>query len=206
MGVQRLGPTEYRWITYYSWKLRYSGQNSWTTGRNWEIEYWIKKLIANVNTAVVDLVKDTPMGSKVLVVAIAFAHQQDEDNKGVLLSLIDMMRDTMRQLHTDLHDTLPGYMVPVLYFPVTQVPQTSLGKVDRLSIRKIIQNIPDKQIKQYALTFTSYIAPSTAIEKEPQSIWAALLHKDVHTIGVHENLTSSGQVMISSSHENGSNG
>lgn len=83
-------------------------------------------------------------------------------------------------------------MVPALYVPLAQVPQTSSGKVDRLSIRKIIQNIPEDQAKQYALTITSHVAPSTDIEKELQLIWASILHKNVDTIGVHDNFFRSG--------------
>ncbi len=72
---------------------------------------------------------------------------------------------------------LPDYMVPALFMPLTTLPLTNNGKLDRKALP-----IPDGDI--WGAT-VPYIAPETALQSELVTIWADVLNLAPATIGIH---------------------
>ena len=79
------------------------------------------------------------------------------------------------ELRGHLEDRLPAYMVPSVFVPLSALPLTSVGKVDRRAL-------PDPES---GLERRSYVAPRTGVEQVLASIWAEVLRLD--RVGVEEN-------------------
>jgi amino acid adenylation domain-containing protein len=74
------------------------------------------------------------------------------------------------ELRSWLRDRLPGYMVPEVFVPISRLPTTRAGKIDRAALPAPSTERPDMQQR--------YIAPRTSIEERIAAIWAAVLGVD----------------------------
>jgi acyl carrier protein len=83
---------------------------------------------------------------------------------------------TATELRAHLRQTLPDYMIPAAFVPLTSIPLTAHGKVDRRAL-------PDKPTDGYARQ--EYVAPRTATEQVLASIWSDVL--GVERIGAEDN-------------------
>ena len=78
----------------------------------------------------------------------------------------------MDKLQTFLRLHLPLYMIPAHYVPVTHIPLTVNGKVDR---RRLL-SLMDEQMPAYS---NDYTAPGTRIEKMLAEIWGEILGREL---------------------------
>ncbi|WP_075344663.1 non-ribosomal peptide synthetase, partial [Tenacibaculum agarivorans] len=79
-------------------------------------------------------------------------------------------------IQNDLKDSLPEYMVPMIWVEMEVMPLTSNGKIDRKSLPT-----PDSN----ELSSNEYVAPRNEIESKIATIWQELLK--IEKIGVHDN-------------------
>jgi amino acid adenylation domain-containing protein len=158
-----------------------------------EIEYCIKKSLPAVKSLVASLI--TPGGnSPNLMIAVAMELNDDLLQRHLLSDPIHEifipnaphLRDAFSQLHTSLLEVLPSYMVPRLFVPVVQLPQTASSKLDRRTIKQMLENLPGDVLFQYSLSTSFSVAPSTYMEKKLQSLWATVLNVDQDRIGVQD--------------------
>ena len=75
-----------------------------------------------------------------------------------------------------LASTLPDYMIPSLILPLTELPRTPGGKVDRVALPA-----PDWS----AVSRQSYVAPATPLQRRLAVMWSEVLA--VGRIGLHDN-------------------
>ncbi len=75
-----------------------------------------------------------------------------------------------------LASTLPDYMVPFLILPLTELPRTPGGKVDRGALPT-----PDWS----GVSRQSYVAPATPLQRQLAAMWSEVL--GVGRIGLHDN-------------------
>ncbi len=66
--------------------------------------------------------------------------------------------------------TLPGYMVPVQYIELQQLPVTANGKIDRKALAETVAALP--------AVGAGKRAPGTAMEQRLAAVWQQLLHLD----------------------------
>ncbi|KUJ06201.1 acetyl-CoA synthetase-like protein [Mollisia scopiformis] len=153
-----------------------------------EIEYNVKVGLPEDYLSAVELV--APM-SRIATKALAvfFTHQvedhgsvEDERVSGVdeiLLSMSNSTKQLARHLDSSLATVLPAYMIPSFYVPVTRLPWTSAGKLDRARLRNILQTLPTEITEQYRPTGSdnkSLVGPTSAMEKKLQSVWENVLN------------------------------
>ncbi|WP_425578097.1 amino acid adenylation domain-containing protein [Streptomyces albiaxialis] len=82
--------------------------------------------------------------------------------------------------------TLPDYMLPGAYVFLPVLPLTTNGKLDRAAL-------PAPGIDAYARRAEhTYVAPSTATERELARVWAELLGFEQDRIGAHDNFFTLG--------------
>ncbi|KAL6233521.1 hypothetical protein BDW75DRAFT_241920 [Aspergillus navahoensis] len=164
-----------------------------------EIEYRVKKLLPAVKSLVATLV--SPGGnSSNLMIAVAMEldndflqrHLLSDPMHEIFLPNATHLRDAFSQLHASLSEALPSYMVPRLFVPVVQLPLTASSKLDRRTIKQMLEGLPDDVLFQYSLSTNSGVAPSTDMEKELQSLWAAVLNVDLDRVGVQDHFLHSG--------------
>ncbi|KAL9614736.1 MAG: hypothetical protein Q9167_000805 [Letrouitia subvulpina] len=100
----------------------------------------------------------------------------DLDVDSLLLPMSDGATTRCRTLKSNLAGTLPAYMIPSLYIPLSQMPWTPSGKLDRLRLCRIVSNLSKEDMAPFKLaSFTKARAPTTEMEKKLQGMWENVL-------------------------------
>ena len=183
-----------------------------------EIEHWVTKhlVVGGRKAVAVAGLISAPTTQAVLAVALeelepppsdepstaqtatplATTPQQPRPDTGTraqlsLLPLTDARRQFFDELRDSLSGVLPAYMVPALYFPVTKLPLTDSGKLDR---KQIWQRIQQTDLwPSYSLAASgSKDAPSTDTERQLQQLWARVLGISARDIGTRDDFFRSG--------------
>jgi non-ribosomal peptide synthetase component F/aryl carrier-like protein len=104
------------------------------------------------------------------------------------LSITDTMKTALKQLRSNLEQVLPSHMVPLAFIPVSHVPLTAGGKVDRSVLRKFGEGLTKDQLSHYFLVDqTALRLPSTKMEKRLHSLWVRVLGLDPGSVGAESN-------------------
>jgi len=164
-----------------------------------EIEHHVKLTLPESQTAV-ELI--TPMGriaTKALAVFFHFqADVEDSTNSmlsnsdqtpadELLLPMSDGARSVATAMEASLAQALPTYMIPSFYVPVSKMPWTSSGKLDRQRLRNMVQTLPREATAPYRLaSSTKKRAPATEMEKKLQRLWGTVLHLTLDVIGADD--------------------
>ncbi|KAL3421676.1 hypothetical protein PVAG01_05832 [Phlyctema vagabunda] len=122
------------------------------------------------------------------VILAAFIHVneavQGQDDR-VTLPVTDDMLETLNHLRSKLEQDLPSHMIPAAYIPLSQLPLTAGGKVDRKSLRKIGESLEKEQILSFLLNSKGSLRqPSTKMEQKLQQLWARVLSIQPDSIGL----------------------
>jgi amino acid adenylation domain-containing protein len=91
-----------------------------------------------------------------------------------------------------LEKALPKYMVPSVFLPLTHMPRTGSGKLDRRRLSDEVVRRPWADLQQYSTSFVLKRAPSSPSEKALQDIWANTLNIPASSIGVDDSFTQLG--------------
>ena len=81
------------------------------------------------------------------------------------------------ELKQYLQQVLPAYMFPAFIVPVSDLPLTSQGKLNKTAL-------PDP--KQFVDTGTHYLPPRNLLERQLVEIWAHVLQLPEEKIGIHD--------------------
>lgn len=154
-----------------------------------EIEYRVMKGLPAAKSVVANLV--TVSDNTIVVVAMVLDDDLESNPalasaEACFLGISKDLRNDLCELRTDLSQTLPSYMIPSLYVPVSWFPMTTSGKVDRRLLVQLLQDLPTETLAQYALSGSEKVAPVTETEKTLQSLWAAVLKVALEKIGRHD--------------------
>ncbi|KAL8983821.1 MAG: hypothetical protein Q9205_002043 [Flavoplaca limonia] len=142
-----------------------------------EIEHHVReRLPENVQSAV-EMV--APSGQKrTLAVFFCVAASKIEDSKEsqLLLSMTDDTTSLCTMLKADLAGVLPAYMIPTLFIPLSRMPWTVSGKLDRTRLCKIVSKLPVEDTAPFKLANSQdKRMPSTEMEKRLQKLWESIL-------------------------------
>jgi amino acid adenylation domain-containing protein/non-ribosomal peptide synthase protein (TIGR01720 family) len=147
-----------------------------------EIEHWIKKLLPETGMAIVDLITTGENRSPVLAVSMEVHSANSESQLPMstlpmsTLPISSTLQQSLVRMKNKLLDVLPYYMVPSLYIPVTRLPLTLSGKLDRRLIREMIEGMEENLLSQYSLVdAVETVALSTKTEKQLQTLWVTVL-------------------------------
>ncbi|CAG7555120.1 unnamed protein product [Fusarium equiseti] len=112
--------------------------------------------------------------------------QQDGSEESTLLPMDDILRMRAKDLEILLLNAIPAYMIPSIWFPVSKMPMTSSGKLNRRALRSLAQAVPTALINSYKLVAKSGRAPISDMEKQLTNMWAKVLNIDANSIGVED--------------------
>lgn len=105
----------------------------------------------------------------------------------------------LSELQQYLSKSLPAYMVPTLYVPLHNMPETQTNKIDRNALKRIGAALDPDQIALYSLSSTDTPAasgvkraPSTKPEILLQGLWAQLMNIEPEQIDAHDNFFAKG--------------
>jgi amino acid adenylation domain-containing protein/non-ribosomal peptide synthase protein (TIGR01720 family) len=113
-----------------------------------------------------------------------------------LLPLTEELKLELLELQKSLGGSLQSYMVPSVYIPLSEMPTTQTGKIDRKTLRQIGSTLPESQLEQYLLADAEATkqkrAPSTPMERKLQSLWAEVLKVSIESIGADDGFFQKG--------------
>ncbi|KAJ5211267.1 hypothetical protein N7472_001406 [Penicillium cf. griseofulvum] len=77
-------------------------------------------------------------------------------------------------------------MIPTTFFPISRIPLTSTGKVDRGWLRDLISNLQSDAFTRYTVTTNTKLQPTSDLERSFQQIVANTLGLPAETIGMND--------------------
>jgi amino acid adenylation domain-containing protein/non-ribosomal peptide synthase protein (TIGR01720 family) len=148
-----------------------------------EIEYQCaQQMPENVQLAVDLVAPGSHAGAKKL--AMFFTSDSNKTTSGnivrqderLLLTMSGSIQDTVKGLEESLGKVLPSYMIPQLFFPMTTIPFTTSGKLDRRKLHGEINGLSREALKAYSLvTSMKRQAPTDKTQLLLQGLWSQVL-------------------------------
>ncbi|KAK4133596.1 non-ribosomal peptide synthetase [Trichocladium antarcticum] len=105
-----------------------------------------------------------------------------------LLPMDGPLRKLAHAMETHLSAQLPSYMVPQLFVPISAMPWTSAGKLDRRQLCQALQKASQKSVANYKLTAAAG-APrpggrgASEMETRLQGLWETVLGLPADSVG-----------------------
>lgn len=167
-----------------------------------EIEFHVSRSFPDNVQSAVELVTP-PGGSSAKALAVFFAiaqFQPVQDPEIVQLVLMDSklsdmavisMTDELRRMckaaESNLAASLPSYMIPGLFIPVTKMPWTSSGKLDRNHLRNLVRKLGRETLTTYRLTsMMNKRTPTSESEKTIHNAVCSVLNLPSSAVGIDD--------------------
>jgi len=164
-----------------------------------EIEHHVKLNLLDSQAAVELIAPPSRLATKALAVFFQFQTDVEDSTTSmlsnsdgstideILLPMSEEARSVATALEASLAQALPTYMIPSFYVPVSRMPWTSSGKLDRQKLRNTVQTLPREATAPYRLaSSTKKRAPTTDMEKKLQRLWGIVLNLTLEVIGADD--------------------
>lgn len=115
-----------------------------------------------------------------------------DTDEAAVLPVDDRMVTSMTALISSLNETLPPYMIPSMYIPISNIPRLQSMKTDRKSLRSMGMALTSKQLTEYSFQAATKTRPSTEKELKLRDLWANVLNRDAVDIGKHDSFLAIG--------------
>ncbi|KAL9072862.1 MAG: hypothetical protein Q9157_004942 [Trypethelium eluteriae] len=116
-----------------------------------------------------------------------------------VVSVSDELREKIDLIYEALRATLPAYMIPVNLIPITHLPMTIQGKIDKLRLTSLINELDHKTLDQFSESSADAYKDQiwTMEERSLAAIVAEVLSVPTTEIGRHTSFFSLGLDSIS---------
>jgi acyl-CoA synthetase (AMP-forming)/AMP-acid ligase II len=177
-----------------------------------EIEFHVgKNFPENVQSAVELITPSSQSSAKALAVFFAIVQGQPTQHGDtvrpapvdpqladeLLLPMSDELRDLCKNTENGLAGSLPSYMIPPIFVPVTKMPWTSAGKLDRNRLRTLVQNTNRETMAMYRLTsMANKKQPTTEAEKKIHKAVCSVLNLPATAVGIDDSFVVSIHVIM----------
>ncbi|KAL2814140.1 hypothetical protein BJX63DRAFT_393024 [Aspergillus granulosus] len=158
-----------------------------------EIEYRVKKILPAVKSLVASLINIGGKSSNLMVTVAMELEEQflqrqllSEPVQDIFLPSGPHLKKSFEQLHASLSEVLPSYMLPTLFIPVDHLPHTASSKLDRRTLKRMLESLPEEVLFQYSLSTSANMAPTTDMEKKLQSLWATVLNVELNRVSAQD--------------------
>ncbi|KAL4945567.1 hypothetical protein BDV06DRAFT_219256 [Aspergillus oleicola] len=162
-----------------------------------EVEAHLRQAWGGPSTIVADLVGDHNDNGGWLAAFIQESESPEANNvSGLgtdsevqLLLPSSAFESRCETVDKQLHRSLPPFMVPTLYLPVSRIPLSATGKTNRRKLRELVAAFPVASLQLYrakAQDEQQAQAPMTPTERGLQAVWAKVLRFDPSQINVHD--------------------
>ncbi|KAI4100225.1 MAG: hypothetical protein L6R37_005597 [Teloschistes peruensis] len=144
-----------------------------------EIEHHVKRKMPDSIQTVVEMV--APDGQRTLAAFFCQNTQKGEpqDSETLILPMSNTATEICRKLKSDLAGSLPAYMIPSLFVPLSRMPWTASGKLDRGRLCREITKLSVEDTAPFKLATTgSKRVPTTEMEMRLQKLWQRILNKE----------------------------
>ena len=160
-----------------------------------EIEHHVKVNLPESTQSAVELVVPASRNAaKALAAFFSFADGDKPESSDIstldeiLLPMSSQAQSISKTLESALNGALPAYMVPTIYVPITKMPWTASGKLDRHRLRNLVSMLSRDEILPYKLAgFTKKRAPASEMEKKLAKQWENALRLPAGSVGLDDN-------------------
>jgi len=154
-----------------------------------DIEHHVKENLPDRIEAAVEMA--APLGQPTALAAFICPKENSSSTDALIMPMSDKITALGKDLKIKLTKALPGYMVPSLYFPISHMPWTASGKLDRVGLRKAVTALAQEDLAPFRLATSinkkKNQEPSTEMEKSLQRLWASFLGIKPESIGTNDN-------------------
>lgn len=152
-----------------------------------EIESQIVRLQPKIQYACAELVRLQDFSDPMLLAAVEFPKQTNDDNPDLTDSICRpsrLIHDVLGNLRSDLLQILPLYMIPSYFIPIN-FPVNASGKLDRRATKTILEGLTREQLRVFATDREDPIEDRMLSETEEQLrlLWAQVLDLPAEEIG-----------------------
>ncbi|KAI0546770.1 hypothetical protein F4679DRAFT_401148 [Xylaria curta] len=160
-----------------------------------EVETHLRACLHDAVDVAVDVI--TPVGDNAQPMLVAFvcqdasaSHENDKSpvrSVSLLRKPSHLFSQWTQDAESQIAKSLPGYMIPAVFFPLSHMPLTKTGKLDREKLRVTASGLTLDELGQFMVFDAERQMPSTELEVLLQDVWARVLHKEKSSIGIHDN-------------------
>ncbi|KAF4630787.1 hypothetical protein G7Y89_g7349 [Cudoniella acicularis] len=154
-----------------------------------EIESHCKSNLPSDATSAVEMVKIGDTKALATFFALGSNNSAKTTPQTVeFLPLTEALRTLTGNLQTYLAEKLPSYMVPALFIPITTMPVTASGKLNRRQLRTQCESLSEVKAGLYRLgNKQNFRAPTTTMEIKLQKLWENVLRLASGSVGAGDN-------------------
>ncbi|KAF1951517.1 nonribosomal peptide synthase [Byssothecium circinans] len=151
-----------------------------------EIEHHMKLSLPSDAQSAVELVKFTDTKATKALVGFLCLSPSPSDTSPAIGEMSASIRTVAKSLEVTLASSLPAYYVPSMFMPVTCMPMTTSGKLDRKILRQLAQAVPEDQLHSYRLAGKSGRAPAGRTEVTLARLWSTVLGLSEDAVGAED--------------------
>ncbi|PYH86082.1 acetyl-CoA synthetase-like protein [Aspergillus uvarum CBS 121591] len=158
-----------------------------------EVEHYLQISFLSVDDVIVDIVSPPARGNHQILVAFVLEPRRRSTETAMLLPIDEQFRQACTEAEEKLRSRVPSYMVPGAFIPVSRMPLTLNGKIDRRNLRETAAGLSKEALDIY--TTKGRIDTQPSHKRKPQTEREMLLQKLVaeslevepSTIGMEDN-------------------
>jgi amino acid adenylation domain-containing protein/non-ribosomal peptide synthase protein (TIGR01720 family) len=121
----------------------------------------------------------------------------EDENPAAICEMSESVRKVAKKVEIALANALPVYYVPSMFMPVTRMPMTTSGKLDRKVLRSLAAALPESNLTPFRLAGKSGRAPAGDAEVMLARLWASVLKIDAGAVGAEDSFFRLGGDSIS---------
>ncbi|GKZ27726.1 nonribosomal peptide synthase, partial [Aspergillus brasiliensis] len=149
-----------------------------------EIEYQVAVNAPQADQVAVDVLPISGIASRKALVAFLALRIGDARNEHqYILPVTDAIRDLLGEVKAGLAQTLPSYMIPSFYIPLSHLPQNLSGKTDRKALASLAVDFSETQWLSFSLSGSFKRPPATEPQRQLQQLWSDILGLSLSAIG-----------------------
>ncbi|PYH46504.1 amino acid adenylation [Aspergillus saccharolyticus JOP 1030-1] len=158
-----------------------------------EVEHHLQSSFQTVDDVIVDIASPPARGNHQILVAFVLEPRRRLPEAAMLLPVDEEFRQACTEAEEKLRSRVPSYMVPGAFIPVSRMPLTLNGKIDRRNLREAAAGLSKEALDIYAAKGRIDTQPSH--KRQPQTDREVLLQKLVaesieaepSTVGMEDN-------------------
>ncbi|RAL06658.1 amino acid adenylation, partial [Aspergillus homomorphus CBS 101889] len=158
-----------------------------------EVEYHLQSSFEKVDDVIVDIVSPPARGNHQILVAFVLEPRRRSTETAMLLPLDEQFRQACTEAEERLRSRVPSYMVPGAFIPVSHMPLTINGKIDRRNLRETTAGLSKEELDVYAAKgridtqLSQKRQPQTEREVLLQKLVAESIEAEPSTVGMEDN-------------------
>ncbi|GFF52330.1 nonribosomal peptide synthase, putative [Aspergillus lentulus] len=166
-----------------------------------EVEDHIRRCIRGIVDVVVEKVQPSAPTDSPCLVAFVVTQQQTPDNNAEAVDLFAKPTDSFAALaaacHTKLLASVPEYMVPEIFIPLSSTPRTVSGKTDRRHLRSKASQLSFVELSAFRSPRPEKQMPINQAEHVLQAVWSQVLNRPLQDVGRNDSFYQLGGDSIS---------